>query len=292
MIKYVRLISCGITLLISLDLRGLEKITYNFSLDPIDIVIPCHKKDLATLEMAIEGIKKNIKHRRLIIVSSEPLTHNAESFNEAQFPFSTHDIAVEILKYPELATAFINHPKSRIGWIYQQFLKLYAPLVIPNISPNVLVIDADTIFLKPVLFQDNSGAPCFNIGTEHYEPYFVHLSKVVPGLGRVFLHKSGICHHMLFQRVVLEDLFSIIEQTHKVETWKAICRCINHHELFRSCMSEYEMYFNFIFSRSNQAIIRPLQWRNIWINNFSKMKNEGYHYLSCHNYMTKRWKSW
>eukprot|EP01067_Filipodium_phascolosomae_P008957 Filipodium_phascolosomae@DN7874_c0_g1_i1.p1 len=40
------------------------------------------------------------------------------------------------------------------GWAYQQLVKLYAPVYVPNILPNVLVMDADVVWTQPVAFLD------------------------------------------------------------------------------------------------------------------------------------------
>ena len=52
-----------------------KKVKYKFDKDPIDVVIACIDKDLRTLDMCIEGIKKNASNiRRVIVISPEKLT--------------------------------------------------------------------------------------------------------------------------------------------------------------------------------------------------------------------------
>jgi hypothetical protein len=88
----------------------------------IDVVIPAHIKDKEILDHCILGIKKNVKNlRRVIVVSKEKYTDKAEWFDEKLYPFSFAEIS-EIL----------NH--QNVGWNYQQLLKLYSVLIIPNIS--------------------------------------------------------------------------------------------------------------------------------------------------------------
>lgn len=97
---------------------------FEFTFEPIDAVIPCHKKDLETINMVINGIRKNVKNiRRIIVVSESKLTDKAEWFDERKFPFTQYDIAFEIFQNEQKARDFMNHPKTRIGWIFQQFLK-------------------------------------------------------------------------------------------------------------------------------------------------------------------------
>ncbi len=261
---------------------------FEFTFDPIDVVIPCHPKDKITLDMAIDGARKNVKNvRRIITVSAEPLTDKAEWFDEKKYPFTKETIAYEIFKNEEEAQNFLNHPKTRIGWIYQQFLKIYSSLVIPDISKNVLILDADTIFLRPVSFQDDeTGAGLYNPGSEHTHAYFAHNEKVLPGWKKIFPQYSGISHHMLHQKNVVTALFDDIKNAHNQEPWLVFCNAVDKSELFRSCMCvEYELYFNYVFAQSDKVKIRHLKWDNIPLGKLNALKDKGYHFLSCHHYM-------
>ena len=99
---------------------------------------------------------------------------------------------------------------------------------------------------------------------------------------------------MLFQRSVLEDLFNEIRNTHKTEPWQALLACINPDSLDRrlihtlSCISEYEIYFNFVFSRNYHVKISKLVWEDCRFS-FDRIKRrqmDGFHYVSCHEYMS------
>jgi hypothetical protein len=255
----------------------------------IDVVIPCHPKDAPTLNAVIHGIRAHGRNiRRVIVISAEPLTNKAEWFDEAAFPFTPYDVALVLFKQdPVQAQRFCNQTASHLGWIYQQLLKFYAVFVIPDIAPNILVLDADTIFLRGVTFIDSHDYTLFNVSTEHHDAYFQHMHNLLPGLQKVFPAYSGITHHMLFQKHILEDLFQEIRGTHQEEPWRAICKTINHDYLYNSCMSEYELYFNFAFSKHYHVKIRPLRWCNVSSNN-AVMKNKKYknmHYIACHHYM-------
>lgn len=265
-----------------------KKVLYKFSNEPIDVVIPCHSKDAQNLELVIKGVRDNVKNcNRVIIVSGKKLTDRAEWFDEKLFPFTKQTIAAQIAHHdPKQTDYLLTKPKGRIGWVYQQLLKLYALRIIPKISSNALIVDADTVFCKPVSFQDESDAPLFNPGTYHHEPYFVHAAKLIPGFKKVFPKYSGISHHMLFQRSILEDLFGVIRAAHKKDPWKAICSFIDPDE--NSGVSEYELYFNFTFSRSRQGKIRHLKRYDSGdpndVEKLSEFVAQGYDYISCHNW--------
>ncbi len=275
--------------LFSKTIEASEQKKYPVIIEPIDVVIPCVKKDLETLDYCIEGIRKNVQNvRRIIIVSSSKLTDKAEWFDEKKYPFQARDLALEIFHDPEKAAKLSTEP-SRLGWIYQQFLKMYAPLVIPDISSNVLIVDADTIFLNPVKVLSSKGEGLYNYGNELHPPYFEHMGRLIPGLKRFNARYSGVCHHMLFQRAVIDDLFQTITKTHQMEPWKAMCRCIDPAQFNGSSMSEYEIYFNYIFTKTDQMQVRPLKWKNISkLKKLARYKKAGYHYVSCHAYSREK----
>lgn len=278
-------VSLGCSLLISREINW-KKVKYNFTLESIDVVIPVHRKDLPVLEMCIEGVKRNVKNvRRIIVISEEHFTHNAEWFDERDFPFTKEMIAIEIFKgNKNQAMQFVRHPDTRIGWIFKQIVCLYVPLVIPDVSSNVLILDSDTIFFKPVSFQDEEGNPFFNPGTENHRPYFEHGARLLPGFRRVMSNHSGISHHMLFQRDVIIDLLANIMEYHELEPWVAIARTIDLNHIYKSCMAEYEIYFNYLFLKSDQGKIRPLKWANGRLKDLQRYKNHGFDYASFHHY--------
>lgn len=265
--------------------------TYLLTKDPIDVVIPCIARDLVTLELCIEGIRNHCAQiRRIVVVSSEPLTDQAEWFDEKNYPFTKKDIALNLFAgNEEEALQYFNEKSSKLGWYYQQLLKLYALFVIPGISPNVLVVDADTIFLNRVEFLNATGAGLYNPGREYHLPYFKHAERLTGGrVKRVFPRYSGISHHMLFQQSIMEDLFCQVESLHQKEFWKAFCQCVDKSDVRGDGASEYEIYFNFAFTNTSQVEIRPLKWLNISkIADIPLYKKKKLHYVSCHHWLRK-----
>ncbi|MBS4168348.1 DUF6492 family protein [Parachlamydia sp. AcF125] len=255
---------------------------YDFKEEPIDVVIPCTEKDVETLNLCIAGIQANCSQiRRVIVVSSHPLTDQAEWFDEALFPFTKDEIAYHLLK----GDASLNSPKKlpRVGWYYQQMLKYYAAFIIPHISSNILILDSDTIFLNPVEFLNSEGAGLYNPGSEYHKAYFEHADRFLPGLKRLYPEYSGISHHMLLQLPVLEELFNRVETYHQMPLWQVFCHCVSDDCTFASGASEYEIYFNFVFSRTDQVKLRHLKWKNIKnLDHLPGYKARGYHYVSCH----------
>jgi hypothetical protein len=250
----------------------------------IDVVIPTHEKDLLTLNYVIDGVKKNIANvGRIIVVSKKKYTDKAEWFDESLYPFSYKEIS-DILD------------GQRVGWHYQQLLKLYASFVIPDICENILILDADTVFYRKVEFFSAANLPLYNLSkdkdldkSDFQQTTFKHITKILPEIGQNFPIKfknvSGVCHHMLFQRNILKDLMQRVEN--------ANFNGGKFYEIFlknryNSCgVTEYNLYFYFLIScHPNSYEIRILNYKNTskfypWLERLRKK----YHYCSYHSYM-------
>ena len=216
-----------------------------------DIVIPVGPKDVSLIKEQIEHARKNvIGHRNIYLICCDP-TINIDgciTINENIFPFNLETIA----KY---------HGKSnRNGWYLQQLLKMYAGKVIPNILDKYLVIDADTFFLKPTTFIENNKC-LYNYGTEYHKPYFDHIEKLIPSLKKVDPDKSGICHHMIFEKKYIQEIFDKVEKEHKDTFYNVFLSLTKEKET--SGTSEYELYFNYILQNHKDNIkLRKLLWTN------------------------------
>ena len=190
----------------------------NFKL--FDIVIPLGPNDIQFIDNIIIHCKQNIINYRNIYVITNIKHININDciiIDENSFPFKCSDI---------------NISPARDGWYFQQLLKLYASFVIPELTDDYLIIDADTYFLKPTSFIEN-GVYLFNPGTEHHPPYFNHMKKLHPSLIRKINHYSGICHHMIFNKQILLELFNMVssyESNNNQEFWKIFLKYVDTNE--------------------------------------------------------------
>jgi len=255
----------------------------------IDVVIPARKKDLCTLELCIEGVKKNVCNiGRVIVVSKEKLTNNAEWVREASFPFTLEDVKNKLAKPKKDYTN--AHWMPREGWYYQQLLKLYFFFVIPNLSLNILEVDADVIFLNKVRFTEDETA-LYAWGTENHLPYFRHMQRLLPQLGKAIKDKSGICHHLLYQHDLIYDLFFLVEEYHKLPFWEAFLYCVDVNDDYKSGAGENEMYFSFINKFHIHRIkLRKLKWQNHGdLSRLEEFKKEGFDFIAFHWIMRDRY---
>jgi len=249
-----------------------------------DIIIPVHKKDLAVLEYCIEAARaKIVGAGRIITISKERYTNNAEWFPESQFPFSMDLVC--------------QYTAGSCGWYFQQLLKLYAPLVIPNICENVLILDSDTVFFRKTKMFDAQNRPFYNISKDKKicrKPFDnrveEHINKLWPAISREnlpteFKKISGICHSMMFNRKIISELFAKVEEHDKTgdEFYKIFLKHANHEH----SASEYQIYFNFLLIfHGNEIAIRKLKYKNTADLNIKKYRKRfKYSYCSFHSYL-------
>lgn len=264
-----------------------KKVHYDLSSETVDAVIVSHEKDKETLDLCIEGLLQNCAGiRRVIVVSATKLTDQAEWFDEAQYPFSKNDIELQIGRGNPLVAKMLFKKGRPVGWYFQQLLKLYAQFTIPGLADNVLVIDADTVLLNPVKFLNDSHGGLFCTSSMvPLKRYYLHAQRLLPNYKRVFPEHYSVCHHMLFQKPILEDLFQTVEEYHHKAFWKVFCTCV---DIQKGGASEYEIYYNFALRRTDQVELRPLKWTNSpEIEKINTFRKQGYHFVSFHTYLRK-----
>ena len=234
-----------------------------------DLVICVGPNDNDIVEHMLSFNKKNIIGYRNIYLISYDSSINIDgciTINENIFPFNIDTV----VKY---------HGKlERNGWYFQQLLKLYAGKIIPNILDKYLVIDSDTFFLKPATFVENNKC-LYNYGTEYHKPYFDHMKKLNKDLTKINKNKSGICHHMIFEKKYINELISKIEKNHNELFYNIFLKSVLDKN--GSGASEYEIYFNYMLQNyPNKIKIRKLNWKNT--NKLETTSN--YDYISYHWY--------
>jgi len=242
-----------------------------------DIVIPLGPNEISRIHDQIQYTKKNVIGYRNIYIVTCNLDIQLEDciiIDENIFLFK------EYIKRQFNKDA---NCQKRVGWYYQQLIKLHSGQYITDILDNYLVIDADVFFLKPLIFMENDK-PIFSTGNEYHTPYFEHMDVLHSSFTKVYPN-SGICHHMLFNKGKLQEMFTIAEEYHHKPFWQIFIDSVSPIHQPHSGASEYELYFNYMVKNyKNNIIIRDLCWNNISSNNVNLQKisenSENYDYVS------------
>lgn len=244
----------------------------------IDFVVPCHPKDFPSLKICIHGIKENISSfNKIFVVSNEdPNIKGVIHVPEQKYdPFISKD------KIAKKFSTYAPHLLYRTKWIYQQFLKLYAFKVIPELTDSYVLVDSDTIFLRDVQFDLEKFYYCK--AQEYHLPY-LEPTKQLLGIHET-IGFSTICHHMIFNKEKMNQMHSFIENRFHVNTLsEAVLSILDYTQ--GSCMSEWDIYANYILLNHPEfAVHRQLVWDNISFipvqSHLDDFKNR-FDFVSCH----------
>lgn len=210
------------------------KKNYDFE---VDIIIPIIEKDLLTIQLTIDSIRKNIEHKikNIYILAPENerilefcLLNNLNYMNE--------DI---ILGYKAKSLNYIlSDGTNRSGWVFQQLLKLSGAIGTTN---HFIVIDSDHVLLKPHSFYSLDEQYIFYKSSEFHFQYY-KMNKNLVGIMKVPFF-SYVSHKMIFNKEILNDLKNRIEIQHKESKMRwdqIIISRLDNNEL--SCFSEFELY--------------------------------------------------
>lgn len=254
-----------------IDINSGKTVT-NTNINAFDIVIPVGPNDTNIIKQQIVYTKKNIiGYRNIYLIASDSSLNidGCINISESIFPFSIKTIEN------------IHEKSSRCGWYLQQLIKLYAGNIIPGILDKYLVIDSDTHFLKPTRFIE-MNKPLYAYGSEYHRPYFEHMKRLHESFIKVDKEHSGICHHMLFETVYLNEIMYLVESKHSDTFFNIFIKEVDHVNFSKSGASEYEIYYNYMLQYHPDKIkIRPLIWNNL--KNFSNSGINDYESIHWHS---------
>lgn len=147
--------------------------------------------------------------------------HGFSSLSVAFLSFFFHFLYVSCDKGADLwpfKYADLERCGCEAGWLLQQLLKLYAPLLL-DLSENVLVCDADVVWLKATRFLSEATALLCTFDSESCPPirsavdlqrYDGFVERM--GFRKVRRKETAVCHHMVLRRDILKQLMEEAEE--------------------------------------------------------------------------------
>ncbi|MED5016472.1 DUF6492 family protein [Paenibacillus chibensis] len=216
---------------------------------PIDVLIPAIEKDLATLPHVIDSVRKYVKHPiRQIMIIAPRKQRILDLCAKKGCRFVHEDTVLPITKKD---IRYQSKTWDRSGWLYQQLLKLGGDKV--SSSKHYLVIDADTVLIRPHVFKVGNKTVFYCRNWSQNE-YFKTYKKL---MGRNRSSRSSfVTHYMLFNTSKVKQLKQAIESKHNSSWYSAIMKSMNKSKQF--AFSEFETYGNFLHATdSTQMILKP-----------------------------------
>jgi uncharacterized short protein YbdD (DUF466 family) len=236
-----------------------------------DIVIPVGPKDEELVRNNIKCNKKNIVgYRNIYLISAiKDLTIDGCKviYEDNVVPFKKDYIVKK-------------HGKNEQwnGWYYQQLIKLYVGFFIPELLDYYLVVDCDTFFIRKTEFFEKD-TPLLNYSQEYHPPYFEQMKNMDSSLIKVLKNKSGICHHMMFQKKYVIEMMKSIAQIHKKEFFDVFLDSVPKDAVNKVAgASEYEIYFNYmLLNHPDKIKIRAIPFTNSdWVESYRRKKKIGF----------------
>ena len=231
---------------------------------------------------------------------SSKIGHRVHFIEESRFPFTWANITSIMLETVQQRGVYPLNPKSqdspfeklfwnggKVGWYFQQLIKMYAGQVLG--LDDYVILDSDLVWMRNVSFiaevqsEDaaTTGIYRYLYATSwQYYPSYHSTTKIMTGLtpfkegpGKNAKFKSGIVHHMTISKPVLRALVDFVEARHGLPLWHVM---LNASALEITCraprnsicglggvLSEYELYFSWARHKFPQSVqLRPLLWAN------------------------------
>lgn len=229
----------------------------------LTLVIPLHPKDLWIASHAVSFARENLWHPIEEILVVSPRDEEIQAWIEkANLVWVAES---EVLNYSKkyVEDSLPESLQDRSGWIFQQLLKF--GLVSRIKTEAFLVIDADTLLLRPKVFLQD-GVP--HLGYSH-ERNLLYQKSYRYLLGqRCRSLRSYVTHFMFGEKTIVKELLDCIEKKSgkpwdqtiidlaTSEIWTERERSIWPFNYF----SEYETYAN--FSLGHYKKVKRAYFRN------------------------------
>lgn len=211
----------------------------------MDVVFSVATRDCFILRKTIKYVWQNIKPSHIYVITK---ITNSRLFSDRFLDrycvtIIDEDKLCENLSFGTLKLLFQekSFSKLKIGWYFQQFLKMGFALS-KYAKDEYLIWDSDTIPLRPLSFKRGSQ-PLFTLKEENHKPYFDTITKLF-GLNKS-CEKSFIAEHMLIETVIMKEIIKRIEQDGKC-WFETILDAIDSNEPY--AFSEFETYGTFVTS--------------------------------------------
>ena len=258
-----------------------------------------------TLSGNIEIIKRNYLNFKqfyknlqfFIICPNADLKKFKRELNLDNLQIYDEDEIIKFDRFKEIAnpilkkTNYYEKIQNRLGWYYQQVLKLtFMYNFIKHNNQKLLIWDADTIILKKIKFFDNEKSLIYGTTSEFFKAYYATNKTILGEIPKYFI--SSVCQ---FCAVTPYDFKNLLSKLSKFDPSKkdiaewftciifeAIIR--THKEYNGSLFSEYELIghskllentkpqilisgiregLDGVLSNSQQFIIKMLNYKHI-----------------------------
>ncbi len=211
-----------------------------------------------TLSGNIEIIKRNYLNFKqiyknlqfFIICPNTDLNKFKEELNLDNFQIYDENEIIKFDRFKEIAnlilkkTNYIEKIQDRLGWYYQQVLKLtFMYNFIKLNNEKLLIWDADTIILKKIKFFDNEKSVIYGTTSEFFKAYYATNKTILGEIPKYFV--SSVCQ---FSAVTPNDLKNLLSKLPKLEPSKKNIAEWFTSIIFEAIVKTHKQYNGSLFS--------------------------------------------
>lgn len=200
----------------------------------VDVVIVAMKKDLATLEICIDSVRRNLLHPIGTVFIVSPVSEEIAGLcTRKQCSFVSEDAVLPIRRTD--IDYLGPDGQDRSGWLFQQLLKYGMSGLVEQ--EHYYVIDADTVLVTQQRFED-AGRLVLLHSDEFHRPYFSVCGNLLRITPTILL--SCVAHQMFFSVSRLQAMLATIGASSTHGWWESILENVDYSD--NSGFSEFETY--------------------------------------------------
>jgi hypothetical protein len=175
----------------------------NLCFPQIQILVVVAGRDIEIMDLAVTSALFNSKNpisKVTIICPSIDLEACALKVKKMSLNVRTEILDENEVISADLCKLIRKKFPSRYGWILQQFLAV--DQIFKSKEKGVLLLDADTILLRPVHWLDCSSNQILMVGTSYHQPYYDLLGQLLNFSSSP--KYTFVTHHMLIQPILFK----------------------------------------------------------------------------------------
>jgi hypothetical protein len=227
---------------------------------PIEILFVSTRKDFEVLPFAVNYAKEATSQHELlgvsIVVPESDVALCQSIFIDTNVNIISENQYISDDEFKSISQRF----SKRSGWVIQQILKVR--FVQNSMSAGVLIVDSDTLLLRPRFWFDLDFSQSLMPTWEYHMPYYVFLNKV--GISSKRPRYTFVSHHMLMQPEILRKALVAANWESSSNLIAALLKDSNENENSPFCI-EYELYAQYLMRFHNEKV--KLDCRSFTYNN-------------------------
>lgn len=206
----------------------------------LDIVMPIVEKDLPSAKIALTQIRAFVMQPIAKIYLVAPESQKIREFAK--------EMGCQFVLENDVVDDY-SSVKKYGGWIIQQLIKFNVDRI--SNQDNILVIDADTMLLRPQTFiSGKDGVYTFAIHTDYSQDRKDFTKAMLKT--NTYFKLDFVAHHMIFNRQWLKELKEELAH-HSGKLWyKAILDQVDKTGTYG--FSEYDLYATFVFLNHRDSV--------------------------------------